>query len=55
MMVSKIISQNIIVNKIMWSNNSIFYKIKPSKTYHPRLLNDIKSLVVNDNHDHINH
>lgn len=55
MMVSKIISQNIIVNKIMWSNNSIFYKIKSSKTYHPRLLNGISSLVVNVNHDHINH
>jgi len=55
MMVSKIISQNIIVNKIMWSNNSIFYKIKSSKTYHPRLLNDINNLVVNVNHGHINH
>ncbi len=55
MMVSKIISQNIIVNKIMWSNNSIFYKIKSSKTCHPRLLNDINNLVVNVNHDPINH
>jgi len=44
-----------IVNKIMWSNNSIFDKIKSSKTYNPRLLNDINNLIVNVNHDHINH